>query len=255
MIGIMDWGIGGLSVYKAMRDRGLTTDVLYFSDSGTTPYGRLSKASLRERFSHIADSFCQRGVAHVLVGCHSASSALNPDAQTGREAFGGVAFESIIPAALRISRRSMARRLGVIGGERTIQSGVYERVLATLGKQLTFCPAQPLSAFVESGDLNSPAVEAEVRRVMEQLGPIEALLIACTHYPALTPIFTKVSPSLELLDPGGEMIASLHDEGSSRFEFFTTGDRGASARAARLAFGIEIDVGTDARATPSSPLP
>ena len=241
MIGIMDWGIGGLTVYKAMRNRSLTTDVLYFSDSGTTPYGKLSKPKLRERFSEIAEFFKQRNVTHVLVGCHSASSALEPDAVTGVEWFGGVAFESIIPAAVRTSRKSKAQRLGVIGGERTIQSGVYERALASLGKHLTFSAAQPLSAFVESGELDSPAVEAEVRSVLARLGPIDALLIACTHYPALSPLFTKISPLLELLDPGAEMIASLHTMGSGRFEFFTTGDRRASARAARAAFGIGID--------------
>ena len=240
MIGIMDWGIGGLTVYKAVRHRGLTTDVLYFSDSGTTPYGKLSKPGLRERFSRIADFFRERGVTRVLVGCHSASSALDADAETGIESFGEVAFESIIPAALRICRRSNARSLGVIGGERTIQSGVYGRALAPLGRRLAFCAAQPLSAFVEAGELDSLAVEAEVRRVLENLGPIDCLLIACTHYPALSPLFAKVSPSLELLDPGDEMAASVHDEGSSRFELFTTGDRAASARAARLAFGIEF---------------
>ena len=253
MIGIMDWGIGGLTVYNAMRNHGLTTDVLYFSDSGTTPYGKLSKVSLRERFSVIADFFRQRGVTHVLVGCHSASSALDPDAATGLESFCRVAFESIIPAAVRIACRSKSRSLGVIGGERTIQSGVYEVALATSGKHLAFCPAQPLSAFVESGDLDSPAVEAEVRRVLEKLGPIDALLIACTHYPALTPLFTKVSPSLELLDPGDEMAASAHEAGSGRLEFFTTGDRSASARAARRAFGIEIDGGADAQTTRAVP--
>ena len=245
MIGIMDWGIGGLTVYKAMRNRGLTTDVLYFSDSGTTPYGKLSKGSLRERFFPIAEFFAQRGVTHVLVGCHSASSALEPDPETGLESFGRVSFESIIPAAVRIACRSKSRSLGVIGGERTIQSGVYAAALQALGKHLSFCPAQPLSAFVEAGELDSPAVEAEVRKVLGSLGPIDALLIACTHYPALAPLFAKVSPTLELLDPGDEMTASLHEEGSSGFEFCTTGNRSASARAARLAFGIEIDGGVD----------
>ena len=243
MIGIMDWGIGGLSVFKALRDRGLTADILYFSDSGTTPYGKLAKAGLRERFAIIADFFRQRGVGEILVACHSASSALEPDAASGAETIGGVAFQSIIPAAVRTARRSAAQHLGVIGGERTIQSGVYEQALATLGKKLSFCSAQPLSAFVEAGELDSPAVEAEVRRVLGKLQPIDALLISCTHYPALIPLFAKVSPTLELLDPGAEMTASVREDGSNHFEFFTTGEHSSSARAARLAFGIELDSG------------
>ena len=77
--------------------------------------------------------------------------------------------------------------------------------------------------------------------------------LAFAHYPALTPMFAKVSPALELLVSGDEMRASLHDEGPSRFELFTTGDRSASVRAARLAFGIEIDGGADAQTTSTSP--
>ncbi len=245
MIGIMDWGIGGLTVYKAMRQRGLTTDVLYFSDSGTTPYGKLTKVALRERFAHAGDFFQQRQVNHVFVGCHSASSALDPDF-TGAELIGGIKFESIIPAAVRLVSLSASQRLGVIGGEQTIQSGVYHHALAALGKELAFCPAQPLSALVEAGELDSPTVETEVRKVLERLGPIDALLLACTHYPAIRPIFAKLSQGLELLDPGDEMTASLHERGSGQFEFFTTGDRIASARAAHLAFGIEIDAGAPA---------
>lgn len=244
MIGIMDWGIGGLSVYRALRDRGLTTDILYFSDSGTTPYGKLSKAGLRDRFAIIADFFAERGVREVLVACHSASSALEPDTTSGTEPIGGVAFRSIIPAAVQIVRGSHALRLGIIGGTRTIESGGYEQALATLGKDLSFCSAQPLSAFVEAGELDSPAVEAEVRRVLEELGAIDALLIACTHYPALMPIFARVSPAVEVLDPGAEMTASVREDGSNGFEFLTTGQRGDSVRAARLAFGIEIDPGS-----------
>lgn len=241
MTGIMDWGIGGFSVYQALRNRGLTADILYFSDSGSTPYGKLSREALRKRFLAIADFFRRREVSQVLVACHSASSALEPDPVSGVESFPSVAFRSIIPAAVRIAQRSQAARLGVIGGELTIRSGVYERALASLGKRLEFCSAQPLSAFVEAGELNSPAVEAEVRRVLAKLPSIDALLIACTHYPALTPMFAKVSPDLELLDPGADMIESVGEQGSNALKFFTTGDCGASARAVRLAFGIEVD--------------
>jgi glutamate racemase len=240
MIGIMDWGIGGFSVYKALRDRGSEADVLYFSDSGTTPYGKLSRDKLRERFVEIAAFFRERGVNEVLVACHSASSALEPEAQSGAEAMGGVAFRSIIPAAARVVARCAANRVGVIGGVVTIQSGVYEKALAGLGKELRFSPAQPLSAFVEAGELDSPAVEMEVRGILERLGAIDSLLLACTHYPALASVFRRLAPRMELLDPGADLAEAVRETGAGRLEFFTTGDREGSVRSARLAFGVEI---------------
>ncbi len=238
MIGILDWGIGGLSVYKALRARGSTADVLYFSDSGFTPYGKLSREALRARLGEIANWFRERAVTRVLVGCHAASSALSPEAETGAEAFSGVAFYSIAPAARRVVERCVKQRVGVIGGVLTIQSGVYERALAGLGKELQFHPAQPLSAIVEAGALDLPETESEVARLLGEFNSIEALLLACTHYPALTPVFQRLAPGVELLDPGAEMAGDVEEEGASGFEFHTTGDRASSARAALSAFGV-----------------
>jgi glutamate racemase len=237
----MDWGIGGFSVYQALRRRSSTADILYFSDAGTTPYGKLSRDALRARFADIAEFFRRRRVEHVLVACHSASSALEPDPASELECISGVAFRSIIPAAVRVAWRSAAARLGVIGGNLTIQSGVYERALGDLAARSRFCPAQPLSAFVEAGELDSPAVEAEVRRILANLPEIDALLIACTHYPALAPVFARVAPNLRLVDPGADLAASVQEHGSSTLEFFTTGDRAASVRSIRLAFAIDVD--------------
>src|SRR4051812_2605178 len=112
MIGIMDWGIGGLSVYHALRDLGRTADVLYFSDSGTAPYGRLSRRALRARFLEIAQLFRARNVSHVLVACHAASSALEPEPDSGVELFLGVAFRSMVPPAVLVVERSRAERVG-----------------------------------------------------------------------------------------------------------------------------------------------
>lgn len=203
MIGIVDWGIGGLSVYRAMRHQGQTSDVLYFSDSGSVPYGKQSRSQLRERLGQVARFYADRGVKEVLVACHAASSAL----ESG-EHFEGVAFRSIIPAAVRVVERSAGRRLGVIGGQFTISSHVYQRALDGLGKDLQFLATQPLSAFVEAGELDSPAVEAEIGRLLESMPGIDALLLACTHYPALGPVFRRIGGDLELLDPGAEMAQS-----------------------------------------------
>jgi glutamate racemase len=110
-----------------------------------------------------------------------------------------------------------------------------------LGKDLQFQPAQPLSAFVEAGELDTPDVEAEIARLLRRFDSIEALLLACTHYPALIPVFRRLAPAMELLDPGAEMAGFVKEEGASRFQFFTTGVRNESAHAARLAFDVALD--------------
>ncbi len=243
-IGIMDWGIGGLSIYQALRAAGNLADVTYLSDSGSTPYGKQDRTSLRARFGEIAAFFRAHDVERVLVACNSASSAVDG----AGESFAGVRFESIIPAGIRAIDSSAKRRFGVIGGNLTIASKVYENQLRHPGKKFFFAPAQPLSALVERGELTGAAVEREVREVLERLAGIDSLLLACTHYPALSPAFREQAPDLELLDPADRMVENLPRGGQGRLLFFTTGSGDLSMRAARGGFSVELGQAHELRA-------
>lgn len=237
-VGIIDWGIGGLSVYQALRASGSSLDVLYLSDSGNIPYGKQDRERLRIRFVEIAEFFKAHGVDRILVACNSASSALSGAA----ESIGGVNFESIIPAGIRAIGASSKRKIGVIGSDLTIGSKVYEKQLRAPGKEFVFVSAQPLSAFVERGELSGENIEREVRTVLKNLGPIDSLLLACTHYPALASVFRDQTPELELLDPGSFMVESLPRDGGRSLIYFTTGSGEVSRRAARAGFGVELPV-------------
>jgi glutamate racemase len=235
-LGILDWGIGGLGVYRALRRAGSTEDVLYVSDAGRTPYGRQEVVALRDRLGTLAEFFAARGGDEVLVACNAASSVLRGDV----EILGGVRFRSILPAAVAVAHR-IRGRLGVVGGDRTIASESYRSRLAAGGRSVVFVSAQPLSAFVERGEIDGATVEEAVARVLSAVGPVDALLLACTHYPALFPIFASHAPGVVLLDPAEAIAASRRGaRGGGAFEIFTTGDPVATAIAGRRAFGIEV---------------
>ena len=43
-LAIIDWGIGGVSIYKLIKERLGQIPVTYFSDTGVTPYGKVTRA-------------------------------------------------------------------------------------------------------------------------------------------------------------------------------------------------------------------
>ena len=190
-----------------------------------------------------AEFFQAHGVDRILVACNSASSAVDG----AFEIIGGARFESIIPAGIRAIAASGRNHFGVIGGNLTISSKVYESQLSIAGKKFSFTPAQPLSALVERGELAGETVDREVKLVLDRLGPIDTLLLACTHYPALSPAFRRLSPALEILDPADQMIGGLPRGGENRLLFFTTGSGEISRRAARGGFGVELAVAYELR--------
>lgn len=237
-LGIMDWGIGGLSVYQQIRHQNKSTNICYLSDSGFTPYGKLSKIQMQSRFQSIADFFKSRQVTTVFVACNAASSAIEGAEQVIHD----VRFISLIPFGVTQVQKSHFKQVAVIGGDLTISSKSYEKYFAEQSeKKMTYVSAQPLSALVEAGELRGENIEHIIRKIFTQLGSPEAVLLACTHYPALIPTFQKIYPKIDYLDPAVLMAASCELKGENQFQFFTTGSVPETQKAAKAAFHTELN--------------
>jgi glutamate racemase len=257
-LGIVDWGIGGMGFYTCFKARFPGVAVTYLSDTGVAPYGRQSARELRARFALLAGRFVEAGVPRLVVACNAMSSVL-PAAASGT---GGLeAVTGVVAAGVEAVLESGAGNVGVIGGVRTVRSGVYRRPLAARGVRVTQRVAQPLSALVESGAGGSPECRRQAARIVRPLAGVDALVLGCTHYAALAGTLRKLAGGTAIVDPAAETLERVVSDwfdrqaacGSTLGElddghcerrspvadmFFTTGDPGAMARAARIAFGV-----------------
>lgn len=264
-LGILDWGIGGVEFFTAFKARFPDVEVVYLSDAGCTPYGRLSARDLEARLVAIAPRLAQVGVTRLVVACNAMSTILpsHPAAELGFERLCGV-IESAVKAVLETD----AQVVGVVGGGRTIRSGAYRRPLRAAGLAVRQRVAQPLSALIEAGLAGSPAFRAEAKRVMAPLARVDALVLGCTHYSAGMARFRELAPAAVIVDPARETLDRVvsgwfgrrataespddaRDPVVATDTFFTTGDPAATARAALLSFGVTmpliVGVGADLR--------
>ncbi|HEY0138763.1 MAG TPA: aspartate/glutamate racemase family protein [Nannocystis sp.] len=239
-LGVLDWGIGGIDFYARWKARHPEVPVVYWSDSGATPYGKLGRDALAQRVAGVVRALQGRGVTHVVVACNAASTVIgHPALDLGVEVCG------VIGPAIAATLADPGRIVGVIGGWRTISSGLYRDGLIAGGRRVISRVAQPLSAMVERGELDSPAVHAELGRILRPLRRVEALVLACTHYPALLGPIRRVLPGVRIVDPAAAALAEverrwcLSGQGEADM-FLTTGDPQATREAARLAFGVTL---------------
>jgi glutamate racemase len=237
-LAILDWGIGGLSVLKELKAQLGDVPVLYFSDTGATPYGRMTRAELVARLHTVMAWLQAQGVTHLIIGCNAASTAI-PHLQVG-----DLRIEGVIESAVRMTAKLKPARLALIGGRRTVVSGVYRQAFAAQGLDVTQRIAQPLSALIEKGDISSDTLRAECRRILAPIKDCSHLLLACTHYPAVAPVLSEwLSDDCQLLNPAGALI-----ERAQRWRlpvggadvFVTTGDAPQMRLSARLAFGMRL---------------
>jgi glutamate racemase len=244
-IGIIDWGIGGVSIYKLIKEQMPHVPVTYLSDTGVTPYGKMSRHELTARLDTVIEYLKTRNVSRVVIGCNAASTAI------GDLADHGIPVVGIIEAAVRITAKIAPQRLGLIGGRRTVVSGVHRRALAEHGINVRGRVAQPLSALIESGDVGSDRLHSEAARILRPLRAYSHVLLACTHYPAIISALSQHAPNVRFIDPAEELVRLLRhhkiSDGSGGDEFLTTGSSAAMKKAAQKVFGVMIRLATKVR--------
>jgi glutamate racemase len=238
-VGMLDWGIGGLGCYRLWKRACPKVPVVYWSDTGAIAYGKLPRSELARRVQRVLDELVERGASHVLVACNAASTVLS-------EITPSVPTLGVIEAARFAVPRDLRGTLGVIGGARTVRSGLHRRLLTRRGLTVQSRVAQPLSGHIEAGTTGRPRYREDLARILSPLAEVDALLLACTHYPAIAgDIQALVGPRTRLLDPAQALIeqAAAHfaltpQRGQDRF--LTTGSASEMRRAAERTWQITL---------------
>lgn len=238
-LGIVDWGIGGVGLVQALDQLAPGLPILYWADSGVTPYGRMGTAELTARLTAVVATLAERGATEVVLACNAASTVVE------RLGAAPIPVEGIIGHGVASVPDDVTGPVGVVGGRRTIAGGHYRRGLARTGRVTLSRVAQPLSAHIEAGRAGSPEFLADLTRIVAPLRHVDALVLACTHYPAASSWFKAALPDALLIDPVERLAAAVaerhprarHAESPSARTFLTTGDPDAMRNGAVRAWG------------------
>jgi glutamate racemase len=187
-IGIFDSGIGGLTVAQAIKQVLPHESLIYFGDTAHLPYGDKSEAAIQAYSIKIADILLKRGCKVIVIACNSASSAayellkeyVRKDAHI---------INVIDPMVELVTEHFRGKKVGLIGTKRTVQSGIYARKIQEANKEIILQSlATPLLApMIEEGFFNNQISHEIIAQYLadDSLKDIEALVLACTHYPLI----------------------------------------------------------------------
>ena len=242
-LGILDYGVGGLSVWREIYTKRPDWPMLYLAHNAGVPFGLLDSKQFQECLEAIAPFFLAQQAVEVFVACNAASTAIAGASQI----FGGVRYVSMAPYVLQALQVQKAGKIGILGGERTIASQVYEKPLREQGAECWGLATQVLSAYVEDGQISGESIESYLANILQTQHDVDVLLLACTHYPALIPVLQKIKPHWKIVDPAKTVAENfVWSESKSKTslvcktEFWTSGDLEKTARASKQGFGVDV---------------
>ena len=200
-IGMFDSGIGGLTVYRAIKEKMAGEKIIYLGDTARLPYGSKSAETIIRFSEDNARFLMEKSVKIIIVACNSSSAHALPRLQ---ELF-PVPIVGVIEPGAEAAAKWAKKRIGVIGTTATIRSRAYE--IAILKKKGTLeilsrdCPL--FVPLVEEGwgehRITRLVVEEYLLPLKNQ--GIDTLVLGCTHYPVLKNAIAQVlGPEIRLID-------------------------------------------------------
>ena len=120
----------------------------------------------------------------------------------------------VIPGARAAVEATKNRKVGVVGTEATVQSGMYTKVIQGMNPEITVIEkACPLFVpLVEEGFKEHQVTEEVIEYYLESMRStdIDAMILGCTHYPLIrSKIRAYMGDKIQIVNPAYETAMDL----------------------------------------------
>ncbi len=208
-IGVLDSGVGGLTVVRQIQRLLPGEDIIYFGDSANCPYGNRSADEIFELTMRMLRRLERREVKCVAIACNTISTMverLRPECP--------FPLISVVEAGADYVVQEKLARVGLIATEFTVSTGAYEaRIHAGNPDCFVSAKGSPnLAALIDRGDFNRAAINEEITEQVDIIlsrGDIHDLILGCTHFPIVAENFHDCFPDLRLIDPAEQEAVAL----------------------------------------------
>ena len=204
-IGVLDSGIGGLSVLNALYMHLPECNYVYVADQAYLPYGTQPPELIVERIFKIC-SYLSDICDIIVIACNTAT-ALAIDAIRPHFSLPIIGIEPAIkPACLA----TQTGHIAICATQNMLDSPRLNDLIARYGQQKTLykIPCSSWVTFVEAGLSNlkpqqTDAILQDIQGKFEDiLNKIDQIILGCTHFPFLVPYIQQVIPAhIHLIDP------------------------------------------------------
>lgn len=257
-VGIFDSGIGGLTIAKAIHEALPKEELLYFGDTAHLPYGDKSLETIYDYSSTIVDFLIEKDCKMIVIACNSASSAAYE--QLSKDLTGtDIALINVIDPLVQYIVTQHYHKVGVIATKATIRSRVFEKKIKNTPEPIDLRSyATPLLApMIEEGFYNGEISHVIIDSYLShnKFRNIEALLLACTHYPLIhQEIEDYFDSKVDVID-ATELVAAdvrkvleskdmLNDIGGKENSFYVSDYTRSFEETAKMFYGSEINLET-----------
>lgn len=195
---VLDSGVGGLSVARAIRAALPELAIVYLADNAWFPYGKRSESALIERLVHLVDASLRAYACDVVVVACNTASTIVLDALRAHFA---LPIVGVVPPIKTAGEVSQTRVVGLLATEATVTRPYVGNLIAQFAQdcQIISIGSPRLAEIAEEKIRGEPVCLDELRGILEPFfgasaPAVDTVVLGCTHYPLLIDALRAVSP-------------------------------------------------------------
>ncbi len=207
---IFDSGIGGLSVYREVKQVLPGLDIVYCSDSEGFPYGPKPEHQVIERTSHfLTELVKQYSPSLAIIACNTASTVSLPKVRKMLD----IPVVGVVPAIKTASERSANRCIGLLATPGTVQREYTDQLINNFASDCRVVKVGSAD-LVDIAEQHLRGESIDPTRLETIVAPFfeanpwpDTIVLGCTHFPLLRDLLQSVVPTAIDWVDSGEAIA------------------------------------------------
>ena len=196
MIGVLDSGIGGVTVLREILKQNIHAKFIYYSDSKHNPYGDKSDDEVYSIVKWVVDYLLDMGCVAIVLACNTASAIC---VKRLREEYPDTLFIAIEPAYKMVHDYNPRDDTLVIATQGTINSEKFlSLVIQYATKDTTLRRCKGLAELIEEG--NDVKINQYLDDNLSKYKDIDNVVLGCTHYPLIKKNIRRVLGDVKFFD-------------------------------------------------------
>ena len=187
-----DSGVGGLSVYKAVKALNPDVEAYYLFDNECFPYGNKGDHFLIKRIEALLEKASKIfDLSAIVVACNTASTVALPELRLNIK----LPIVGVVPAVKPAAKLSKNKIIGVLATPGCLSREYTNNLIKTFASD---CKV------IKVGDAHL----AEIEKIIKPFTSLskderpDTIVLGCTHYPFVKDVLEELLPEVRYVDSG-----------------------------------------------------
>ncbi len=209
-IGILDSGVGGLSVLSEINSLLPQEATIYFADQAYMPYGLKTPEELIYRVERIIGFLKEKNVKAIVIACNTATVFT---IKKMRQKF-NFPIIGVVPVIKTIANATKTGIVAVLSTPTTAKSEYLDNLINEFAsdKKVLIVGESHLEDLIEEGKTDSEEIAEILNKELTPLigKNVDAIALGCTHYPFVKKKIQEiVGKNVLVADSGGAVARRL----------------------------------------------